>query len=167
MFTGPLHSKGSYSMVACLFVAAGIWLPSPCLAMNVCSDFPIPAFGRHITVFLFAHYSVPVTPPNVIQYNSYMILVRCWSPSAWHPLGTNEYSHKDLNGFVWWELAFHYSVCDNLPCLQHKEFGTPVFYCDFFMHQCVCLTVPHYPLTPTQRYYTSKNNLPYWLRDLM
>jgi hypothetical protein len=31
MFTAPLHSNGSYSIAACLFVAAGIYLPSRCL----------------------------------------------------------------------------------------------------------------------------------------
>jgi hypothetical protein len=34
MLTAPLHSNGSYSIVACLFIAAGMCLPSRCLAMN-------------------------------------------------------------------------------------------------------------------------------------
>jgi hypothetical protein len=50
VFAAPLHSNGSYSIVACAFVAAGMCLPSRCLAMNVCSDFTIPAFGRHVTI---------------------------------------------------------------------------------------------------------------------
>jgi hypothetical protein len=50
VFTAPLHSNGSYSFVACVFVAAGMCLPSRCLAMNVYPDFAVPAFGRHITV---------------------------------------------------------------------------------------------------------------------
>jgi hypothetical protein len=33
-----------------LFVAAGTWLPSRCSAMDVCSGFTIPAFGRHVTI---------------------------------------------------------------------------------------------------------------------
>jgi hypothetical protein len=47
----PLHRNGSLSIVACVFVAAGMCLPSRCLAMNVYSDFAIPAFGRHVTIF--------------------------------------------------------------------------------------------------------------------
>jgi hypothetical protein len=50
--TAPLHSNGSYSIVACLFVAIGMCLPSRCLAMNVYSDFTIPTFGRHIKIYL-------------------------------------------------------------------------------------------------------------------
>jgi hypothetical protein len=47
---GP-RRKHSLSIVACVFIAAGICLRSRCLAMNVYSDFTIPAFGRHVTVF--------------------------------------------------------------------------------------------------------------------
>jgi hypothetical protein len=39
-----LHSNGSYSIVACVSVAAWMCLMSRCLAMNVHSDFSIPAF---------------------------------------------------------------------------------------------------------------------------
>jgi hypothetical protein len=49
VFTAPLHSNGSYSVVACVFVAAGMCLLSRCLAMHVCSVFTIPAFGFHVT----------------------------------------------------------------------------------------------------------------------
>jgi hypothetical protein len=34
MFKTPLHSSGTYSIVACLFVAKGKCLPSRCLAMT-------------------------------------------------------------------------------------------------------------------------------------
>jgi hypothetical protein len=50
VFTAPLHSNGSYSIVACVFFAAGMCLTSRCLAMNVHFDFTIPTFGRHITM---------------------------------------------------------------------------------------------------------------------
>jgi hypothetical protein len=50
LFTAPLHSDGSYSIVTCVFVAAGICLHSRCLAMKIYSDFIIPAFGRHVAV---------------------------------------------------------------------------------------------------------------------
>jgi hypothetical protein len=50
VFKAPLVSNGIYSIVACVIVAAGICLPSRCLAMNVCSDLTIPAFGRHVTI---------------------------------------------------------------------------------------------------------------------
>jgi hypothetical protein len=39
VFTAPFHSNGSYSIVACVFVAAGMCLPGHCLAMNIYSDF--------------------------------------------------------------------------------------------------------------------------------
>jgi hypothetical protein len=54
VFTGPFNSNGSYSTVAWVFVAAGIRLPSRCLAMNVYSDFTIPAFGRYVTIKISA-----------------------------------------------------------------------------------------------------------------
>jgi hypothetical protein len=50
MFTAPLSSNGSYSIVACVFVAAGMCLPSSCLAMVVSSDFTIPVLGRHVPI---------------------------------------------------------------------------------------------------------------------
>jgi hypothetical protein len=53
MFTVPLHSNGSYSIVAWVFLAAGMCLPSRCLAMNVYSDFIIPAFGHHVTIYKY------------------------------------------------------------------------------------------------------------------
>jgi hypothetical protein len=40
------------STVACVFVAAGICLPSHCLAMYVCSGSTVPAFRRHVTLHL-------------------------------------------------------------------------------------------------------------------
>jgi hypothetical protein len=52
VFTEPLHSNGRYSIVACVFVAEGMCLPSRCLGLNVYSDFVIPAFGRHVTIWI-------------------------------------------------------------------------------------------------------------------
>jgi hypothetical protein len=48
--TTPLHSNRSDSIVACVLFAAGMWLPNRCLAMNIYSDFIIPAFRRHVTL---------------------------------------------------------------------------------------------------------------------
>jgi hypothetical protein len=48
VFKAPLLSNGSYSIVACVFVAAGMCLPTRYLAMNVYSDFAIPVFGRRV-----------------------------------------------------------------------------------------------------------------------
>jgi hypothetical protein len=45
LFTTELHSSGSYSIVACVFVAAGICLPSRCLAINVYFDFVLRLSG--------------------------------------------------------------------------------------------------------------------------
>jgi hypothetical protein len=50
VFTAPLLSKGSYSNIAYVLVAAGMCLPSRCLTMNIYSDFTIPAFGCHATI---------------------------------------------------------------------------------------------------------------------
>jgi hypothetical protein len=51
VLTALLYMNGNYSIVACIFVAAGMCLPSRCLAMNVYYDFTIPDFGRHITMY--------------------------------------------------------------------------------------------------------------------
>jgi hypothetical protein len=51
VFTAPLHSNVSYSTIACVFVVAGMYLPSRCLAMNVYSDVTIPAFRHHVTLW--------------------------------------------------------------------------------------------------------------------
>jgi hypothetical protein len=51
-FTAPSHSNESYSIVACVFVAARMCLPSHCLTMNVYPDFVIPTFGRRVTILL-------------------------------------------------------------------------------------------------------------------
>jgi hypothetical protein len=45
MFTELLHSKGSYLIISCVFVALEMCLLSRCLAMNVYSDFAIPGSG--------------------------------------------------------------------------------------------------------------------------
>jgi hypothetical protein len=50
VFTAPFHSDGSYSIVVCVFVDAGMCLPSHCLPMDVSSDFTIPAFERRVTI---------------------------------------------------------------------------------------------------------------------
>jgi hypothetical protein len=45
VFTALLHSNSSYSIVACIFVGAGMCLPRRCLVMYVSSDFTIPDFS--------------------------------------------------------------------------------------------------------------------------
>jgi hypothetical protein len=47
--TALLHSNGSCSIVACIFVSAEMCLPSHCPAMNVNFDFTTPACGSHYT----------------------------------------------------------------------------------------------------------------------
>jgi hypothetical protein len=51
VITAPLHSNGSNSIVVCVFIAAGMCLPSRCLAMHVYSDFTISTIGRHVTIY--------------------------------------------------------------------------------------------------------------------
>jgi hypothetical protein len=55
------HGSGSYLIVACVFIAAGLCFPSRCLAMNVYCDFTIPAFGRHVNRFIVG---LPELPSN-------------------------------------------------------------------------------------------------------
>jgi hypothetical protein len=50
VFSAPLHSNGSYSIVDCVFVASEMCLPSRCLAMSIYSDFAISASGRNVTI---------------------------------------------------------------------------------------------------------------------
>jgi hypothetical protein len=45
-----LMRHGSYPIVARIFVAAEVCFLSHCLAINVYSDFTVPAFGGHITI---------------------------------------------------------------------------------------------------------------------
>jgi hypothetical protein len=75
----------------CLFVAAGTCLPRRCLAMNVYSDFTIPAFGRHITVLLLSslanvgmvlqnktrpllQYPYPFTAKKTVNFSLYLVM---------------------------------------------------------------------------------------------
>jgi hypothetical protein len=68
VFTALLNSNGSYSIVACIFIAAGMCLPSRCLTTNVSSDFTIPAFGRHVTICIFPIiYKTTVDPLIVVS----------------------------------------------------------------------------------------------------
>jgi hypothetical protein len=48
--SSPLRRNGSSSLVACVFVAAGMCLLSRCLAIDVCSGPTIPASRRHVTI---------------------------------------------------------------------------------------------------------------------
>jgi hypothetical protein len=59
VFAMPLQCNGSYSIVGWVFVAAGIYLQSPCLAMNVYSDFTVQAFGRNLTLSIIT-FSIPI-----------------------------------------------------------------------------------------------------------
>jgi hypothetical protein len=67
VFAASLYSNGSYSIAVCVFVAAGMCLPSRCLAMNMYSDFTIPAFGRHVTVFSKQVVLIPLFPSRSLS----------------------------------------------------------------------------------------------------
>jgi hypothetical protein len=47
----PLSRNGNSSIVVCVFISAGICLPSRCLAMNVYTSSALPAFRCHVTIF--------------------------------------------------------------------------------------------------------------------
>jgi hypothetical protein len=69
VITAPFHSNRSYSIAAYVFVAAGICLPSRCLAMNVYSNFTLPAFGRHVTIYFDIPKSVKIS--ELCDYDDY------------------------------------------------------------------------------------------------
>jgi hypothetical protein len=50
VFTAPLHGNGIYSIIACVFFAVGMCVPSRCLRMDVSSDITLPHFGRRVTL---------------------------------------------------------------------------------------------------------------------
>jgi hypothetical protein len=77
--SAPFHSNGSYSIVACVFLAAGMCLPTRCLAMDVYSDFTVPAFGRHVIVFSFSIcYNLPRSMLSICSINATNITIaRC------------------------------------------------------------------------------------------
>jgi hypothetical protein len=58
VFIAPLLSNGSYSIVACVCVAAGMCLPSHSIEMAVYSDFTIPTFGRQFTIYIYIYTSL-------------------------------------------------------------------------------------------------------------
>jgi hypothetical protein len=60
VFTAPLHSNGSYSIVACLFVAAIMSLQNRCLAMDAYSDLTISVFGRRVTLLFIYLYIISI-----------------------------------------------------------------------------------------------------------
>jgi hypothetical protein len=63
MSTASFHSNGSYSIVACIFVVAGMCLPSRCLAMDI-----------HVTV-LWCMSGVELLLPNSIK----VVMVTYWN----------------------------------------------------------------------------------------
>jgi hypothetical protein len=65
VFTVPLHSNESYSIVVCVFVVTGIRLTSRFLAMDIYSYLTVPAFGCHVTVCSFN--------ANNYNYNSFSL----------------------------------------------------------------------------------------------
>jgi hypothetical protein len=76
VFTAPLHSNGSYSIVGFVFVAAGICLQSRCLAIYVYSDFNIPAFGGSCHN-IFVYYVYCVSRGNICLFNLFNLPLRC------------------------------------------------------------------------------------------
>jgi hypothetical protein len=73
LFTAPLYGNGSYSVVTCVFVAAEICLPSRCLAMNVYSDFTIPAFVRHITIWRLKYIPGSNSTQGMVKHESWKL----------------------------------------------------------------------------------------------
>jgi hypothetical protein len=50
VFAAPLRGNRNYSIVAFVFIAVGMYLPSRCLTMSISSDFTIPVLGLHVRV---------------------------------------------------------------------------------------------------------------------
>jgi hypothetical protein len=59
--------NGSYSIVAYLFVVAGMCLLSHCLAMNIYSDFAIPVDVRHVAIYLRFRKFTPYSERNRVK----------------------------------------------------------------------------------------------------
>jgi hypothetical protein len=95
VFTVPLRSNGSYSIVACVFVATGMWWPSLCLAMNICSDFTISAFGRHVTVQLNLGSRTPRIMNNSVYEHKASRMTYCVS--------SYEHASRQHRGAISWE----------------------------------------------------------------
>jgi hypothetical protein len=76
--------NGSYSIVACVFVAAGMCLPSRCLTMNIYSDFITPVFRRHVTISSHPCLGFPgrfplgFTPKILYAFLIYLRVAKPW-----------------------------------------------------------------------------------------
>jgi hypothetical protein len=60
-----LHRNGSSSIVACVFVVAGMFLLSSCLAVDVCCVSTIPSFRRLVTVWTEGNHKITSGYPFV------------------------------------------------------------------------------------------------------
>jgi hypothetical protein len=60
--------KRQFSIVACVFFAAGMCLLRSCLAMDICSGSTIPAFSRHVTVY--TNYMLNIVCKSTISLHS-------------------------------------------------------------------------------------------------
>jgi hypothetical protein len=81
----PLHTKGSYSSVACVFDAAGMCLQGRCLAMNVYPDFTIPAFGHNVTISRMSTVCLKQLWSYVIHWAGSLTEEEPW---VWDPVGS-------------------------------------------------------------------------------
>jgi hypothetical protein len=72
-FTSLLHRNGS-SIIACMFISAGTFISSRCVAMNVYSGSAIPVFRRHVTtttdVCKHIYAEMPLFPISCVTLRS-------------------------------------------------------------------------------------------------
>jgi hypothetical protein len=101
VFTVPLHSNGSYSIVACVFVAAGMCLPSRCLAVDVFSDFTPDFRPSCHSIFRNSVFSV--------RYHGYCISIVVLASLPSHRCVPPPHSYYRLLEIINYELGLVFS----------------------------------------------------------
>jgi hypothetical protein len=100
---GPRRKRNHYcwegvftaSIIACVFVAAGMCLASCYVAVNLYSDFAISAFGRHVTLFLLFLTSHPnLEASSVVNMNTVLAHVLETALRGRSPHATSEGSFR-------------------------------------------------------------------------
>jgi hypothetical protein len=120
VFSGSLHSNGSYS------IAAGICLPSSCLAMDVSSDFTFPAFGHHVTIILLHNESPKTTTFLYIPFPT------CKNNQVWPLQGLFYYRNIPLLRLVVVSISPHFG------CHRQFHYNLSIY----FWNQVTTMTPP-------------------------
>jgi hypothetical protein len=74
VLTSSLHRNGSSSIIACVFISVGTCLPTRCLATNVYCGSAVPAFGRHVTIWIMSKLLII---PGRLCYLGFICCIIC------------------------------------------------------------------------------------------